>query len=350
MDSDAYARRWELVTQHRERLLPVALARCASRADAEDAVHEAMVRAVTYADLDETRLRAFLTTVTVRLCIDQHRRRERDLRAGTAVFHGDVDDLGPEPEACDRAEAEWVASVLATLPERQREVVEVRASGADLAETARRLHLSYRAVESALARARTQVRAAMLAGTAAVAGALVAAGTALARRARWAAAPAAAMTAVGFTTAVLVLGAPPSPDGGPRALPEVRAPRVDAPYVSAAAPRGPGPGTARDAAPAAAAAPEGAPPRPRAQAGPGAAKGDDVVRVPGPGGRDVAVTAHDTDETTAEMVERCATGGYTIENGSGRCTKQEDDPGAYPVSDAIRDLLPPKTTHEEGTP
>lgn len=332
MDSDAYARRWELVASHRDRLLPVALARCTSRADAEDAVHEAMVRAVTYADLDEARLRAFLTTVTVRLCIDQHRRRERDLRAGTAVFHGAVDDLGPEPDACDRAEAAWVADVLATLPERQREVVEARAAGADLAETARRLHLSYRAVESALARARTQVRAAMAAGAAVLA--------AFARRARYAAAPAGAMTAVSLTAAVVVLGAPPV---RPEARPVTTPPRGTAyapPPAAQAAPAATLGGTRRSSP---AAAPLAARPAARPVRAAGPPQGERVVYVPGPDGNDVAVTAHDTDETTAELVERCATGGYTIdiETRQGRCTKQEDDPGAYPLSDALRDALPP---------
>lgn len=333
MEPDERARRWELVVRHRERLVPIALARTASRADAEDAVQEAMLRAVTYPDLDETRLRAFLTTVTVRLCVDQHRQRQRELRSGTAVFHGECDDGDPEPAACDRAEAAWAATVLATLPERQREVVAVRAGGADLAETAQRLHLSYKAVESALSRARTQLRAAMAAGASVV--------VALGRRSRVTVAPATAMTAFSLTAAVVVGGAVPAP------------PAV-APRLATTHPRGTSAAGVRVAtAPAVAAATSAgvtaavpsrhggggpalhvAAPRP---AGPGPER---VVYVPGPAGNDIEVTAHDTEETTAQMVERCATGGYTLENNSGRCTKQEGDPGAYPVSDVIDDVIP----------
>src|SRR2546421_5888000 len=55
--------------------------RTACREDAEDAVHEALVRAVDAAHLSDEHLGAWLTTVTVRLCIDAHRRREREARA-----------------------------------------------------------------------------------------------------------------------------------------------------------------------------------------------------------------------------------------------------------------------------
>jgi hypothetical protein len=65
-----------------------------------------------------------------------------------------------------------------------------------------------------------------------------------------------------------------------------------------------------------------------------------VFETTGPDGNPIAVTTHDTDETTAQMVERCITGGYTIEHQSGRCTKQENDPGAYPVSDALSGVVP----------
>lgn len=327
MQPDERARRWDLVVRHRERLLPIALARTACRADAEDAVQEAMLRAVSYDALDEARLSAFLTTVTVRLCVDQHRVRTRELRAGTAVLHSERDDAGPEPDVCDRAEAAWAVTVLAKLPERQREVVEFRATGADLAETAKGLHLSYKAVESALSRARTQVRAAMAAGVGAV--------LAFARRSKVAVAPATALTALSLTA--LVVGVEIAPAGEP-VRPRTTPPRVttlaDARDGEAASRTGSGASGARAVRATAGRAARGAAP----PAGPPTER---VVYVPGPGGNDIAVTRRDTPETTAQLAERCVTGGYTIENGSGRCTKQENDPGAYPVSDAIDAVVPP---------
>jgi RNA polymerase sigma-70 factor (ECF subfamily) len=156
------ARRWTLVSEHRDRLLRIARARVRP-ADADDVVQEAMLRCVEYPLLDESRVGALLTTLTMRLCVDLHRTRIRELRAGTAVLHREVAEPGPEESVCDRAEAEWVSGIAATLPPRQREALALRAEGVAVAEAAHAMHLSYKAFESTLSRARRSLRSHLLA-------------------------------------------------------------------------------------------------------------------------------------------------------------------------------------------
>jgi RNA polymerase sigma factor (sigma-70 family) len=155
---DDVARRWTLAVEHRERLMNVARSRVVDPADAEDVVSEAMLRAVAYARLDEARIGALLTTLTMRLCVDLHRGRGRELRAGTALVSRELPEVGPEESVCDRAEAEWVWTIASTLPARQWEALALKASGIEIAEAATSMNLSYKAFESALSRARSSVR------------------------------------------------------------------------------------------------------------------------------------------------------------------------------------------------
>ncbi|HEV2891395.1 MAG TPA: sigma-70 family RNA polymerase sigma factor [Frankiaceae bacterium] len=156
-------RRWTLAAAHRERLLGIARTRVAVAADAEDVVSEAMLLCVLYVGLDEARIASLLTTLTLRLCVNQHRLRARELRAGTAVLTREIADVGPEDAVCDRAEAEWVASLAQTLPHRQREALRLKASGLDVTDAALTMDLSYKAVESALSRGRSSLRGRMAA-------------------------------------------------------------------------------------------------------------------------------------------------------------------------------------------
>ncbi|GGV26576.1 hypothetical protein GCM10010260_78710 [Streptomyces filipinensis] len=156
--------RWQRMWSHREQLLKVARRRSMSREDAEDAVHEAMLRAAERPDLDDERLAAWLTTVTMRLCVDRHRQvnREAEVRTSpTLVAPGPV----PIEEAvCDRAEARWLARRSGELPARQAEALRLKSEDLDVSQVAVRMGLSYRTVESLLARARRTLRAS-LAGT-----------------------------------------------------------------------------------------------------------------------------------------------------------------------------------------
>ncbi|MFI2206788.1 sigma-70 family RNA polymerase sigma factor [Streptomyces sp. NPDC020192] len=163
-DTAAGEERWQRMWSHREQLLKVARRRSMSQEDAEDAVHEAMLRAAERSDLDDERLGAWLTTVTMRLCVDRYRQVNREAEVGsrpTLVAPGPV----PVEEAvCDRAEAKWLAVRSGELPARQAEALRLKSEDLDVSQVAVRMGLSYRTVESLLARARRTLRAS-LAGT-----------------------------------------------------------------------------------------------------------------------------------------------------------------------------------------
>ncbi|MGW1807635.1 RNA polymerase sigma factor [Streptomyces sp. NPDC002078] len=163
-DTAAADERWQRMWSHREQLLKVARRRSMSLEDAEDAVHEAMLRAAERPDLDDERLGAWLTTVTMRLCVDRYRQVNREAEVGsrpTLVAPGPVP---VEEVVCDRAEAKWLAVRSGELPARQAEALRLKSEDLDVSQVAMRMGLSYRTVESLLARARRTLRAS-LAGT-----------------------------------------------------------------------------------------------------------------------------------------------------------------------------------------
>ncbi|WP_425836697.1 RNA polymerase sigma factor [Streptomyces fractus] len=159
-----YPEHWLRVWSHREDLLRVARRGSMTPEDAEDAVHEAMLRAAERPGLDDERLGGWLTTVTMRLCVDRHRQVTREAevhRSPTLTVPGPV----PVEEAvCDRDEARWLAARSAQLPARQAEALRLKSEGLDVSEVALEMRLGYRTVESLLARARRTLRT-TLAGT-----------------------------------------------------------------------------------------------------------------------------------------------------------------------------------------
>ncbi|MEB8341185.1 sigma-70 family RNA polymerase sigma factor [Streptomyces endophyticus] len=213
-----YPERWLRVWSHREDLLRVARRRSMSPEDAEDAVHEAMLRAAERPGLDDERLGGWLTTVTMRLCVDRHRQVTREAevhRSPTLTVPGPV----PVDEAvCDRDEARWLAARSAQLPERQAEALRLKSEGLDVGEVAQRMRLGYRTVESLLARARRTLRH-TLAGTLGLAALLWGRGKLLASG------PAQAV-AVSSATAGLVVAGFVVPDAGGRVAPPAAGPRV----------------------------------------------------------------------------------------------------------------------------
>lgn len=163
-DTAAADERWQRLWSHREQLLKVARRRSVSREDAEDAVHEAMLRAAERPDLDDERLGAWLTTVTMRLCVDRHRQVNREAEVGSRPALMTPGPVPVEEAVCDRAEAKWLAVRSGELPARQAEALRLRSEDLDVNQVAVRMGLSYRTVESLLARARRTLRAS-LAGT-----------------------------------------------------------------------------------------------------------------------------------------------------------------------------------------
>ncbi|MFE7545617.1 sigma-70 family RNA polymerase sigma factor [Streptomyces platensis] len=155
--------RWQRMWSHREHLLRVARRRSMSVEDAEDAVHEAMVRAMENPHVEDERLGAWLTTVTMRLCVDRYRQVRREAEVGTrstVTPHA----IAPVDEVvCDRAEAKWLANRSGELPARQAEALWLKSEDLDVGQVARKMGLSYRTVESLLARARRTMRSSLAA-------------------------------------------------------------------------------------------------------------------------------------------------------------------------------------------
>jgi RNA polymerase sigma factor (sigma-70 family) len=130
--------------------------------DAEDAVQEALLRAAAnHGGLDQDRISGWLTAVTIRLCVDSHRKRERESRHwGRAP--GNPSPRAVDEEVVERDWATWVASHLDRLPPRQRAALLLKADGHDTGTVARHLGVSHRSAESLLARARRALRSVLL--------------------------------------------------------------------------------------------------------------------------------------------------------------------------------------------
>lgn len=138
--------RWTALWAHRDALLRVARRRVPDPADAEDCVSEAMLRAAVFAGLDVERAGAFLTAVVVRLCADLHREARR-----VPVALADDQEPSPEAAVCDRAEAVWLAGLVAAhLTDREQAAVRCRAWGAPALGSAK-------AEATAVARARAKL-------------------------------------------------------------------------------------------------------------------------------------------------------------------------------------------------
>ncbi|UXY31877.1 sigma-70 family RNA polymerase sigma factor [Streptomyces sp. HUAS TT20] len=150
--------RWQRMWSHREQLLKVARRRSMSLEDAEDAVHEAMLRAAERPDLDDERLGAWLTTVTMRLCVDRYRQVNREDQVRSSPTLVAPCPVPIEEAVCDRAEARWLAVRSGELPARQAEALRLKSEDLDVGQVAVRMGLSYRTVESLLARARRTLR------------------------------------------------------------------------------------------------------------------------------------------------------------------------------------------------
>lgn len=157
---------WQQAWAHRDALLRVARSRSLNRADAEDAVAEALVRSHEDNNVDFQRVGAWLTTVTVRLCADSARDRARDSKRLSYQLRQGVATEDHGPDVCDRAEATWLASQISALPDRQRQALELRAQGADIASVAAQMEVTYRVADGLLQRAKAHMRA-VLATTAA---------------------------------------------------------------------------------------------------------------------------------------------------------------------------------------
>jgi RNA polymerase sigma factor (sigma-70 family) len=152
------AARWAVVLPHAERLRRIAARRLASADEADDVVQEAMLRAVTFPQLNADYAGQFLTSVTVRLCADVHRDRDRQLRVGVRDAVRAVPYTDPHEALLDDAEARWLYGECLKLPGRERAVVLARASGLSVREAAGTLGVGVKSAEAALTKARHRMR------------------------------------------------------------------------------------------------------------------------------------------------------------------------------------------------
>jgi RNA polymerase sigma-70 factor (ECF subfamily) len=148
--------RWDRIAPQRERLRRLAASRLGPGADAEDCVHEALIRAATFENLDASRLDAFLTTVTLRLCADHQRRATRQQRFLPKYVSLEVEEV--EEGVCEKAAASWLLQRTGELAPREREVMLARARGMSTMEVSEHFRISYKSAESAYTRARNRMR------------------------------------------------------------------------------------------------------------------------------------------------------------------------------------------------
>ncbi|MGH3940161.1 MAG: sigma-70 family RNA polymerase sigma factor [Pseudonocardiaceae bacterium] len=144
--------------QLRETVLRRTRASGASREDAEDATHDALLAAIGQPEHPQSEV-AWLSTVAKRRRVDLIRQRVREQRVpGSAPGASDPTAAGPEDVVVDRAHASWLAASLTQLPPTTREVVDAVGSGMAPSEVASSMNLSPRSVESHLTRARRHLR------------------------------------------------------------------------------------------------------------------------------------------------------------------------------------------------
>lgn len=111
----------QVVRENLDYLVRFAFFRLADRAEAEDAVHDAVLRLLEHdsTSLRPSALRMYLVRTVYNLCNDAAR---QNVCRRQPIDSFDIPDSGSE-EAAYIAEAERIAALLAALPEREREVV-----------------------------------------------------------------------------------------------------------------------------------------------------------------------------------------------------------------------------------
>ena len=151
--------RWEMLRQHRDDAV-AALRRLGFDAgEAEDWVHDAMIRLVRRADLDPRGVRSLLIRAASHVGIDRLRRHRRGDRITERLAASAMADIAtPEQVAQSKADAARVLDMIMLLPRRERQVMVLRIMGFSVGDTAHELGVSYKSVEGTYARARQRLR------------------------------------------------------------------------------------------------------------------------------------------------------------------------------------------------
>ncbi|AHH95166.1 hypothetical protein GCM10010174_55700 [Kutzneria viridogrisea] len=149
---------WEECAKFRPQLVGIASRHSGGPSQAEDIVHDALVRAAGFSELDLDRLHPFLVTVVKRLCADEARRNSTANRAYANPKLHPEPAVDPAERTCDRAEADWVASKLPRLTEYERSLVSLVAKGYPHNDIARILGTTPRATQTAICRVRGKIK------------------------------------------------------------------------------------------------------------------------------------------------------------------------------------------------
>ena len=148
-----------MLLPHRELAVAMVLRSTGDPAEAEDCVHDAMLRLVRREDLDPARVRSLLVRAALHIAIDHRRSAGRRQSAVLRLGGGAAAEVtSPEQVLAERTEAERLLAAVDRLPRRERQVMLLRLAGLSVAETARRLGISVKSVEGAYTRARARVR------------------------------------------------------------------------------------------------------------------------------------------------------------------------------------------------
>jgi RNA polymerase sigma factor (sigma-70 family) len=154
------SRRWASLVALRDDALTIVQQRVSKPEDAEDHLHNAMLRLADRDDLaidDPARLRRLMVRVACHLAIDGTRRAITERRLLPRLA-GAGRSESAEDMVADRSEARWLAEALPSLGAVERGALLHRADGRDLAEIAELLGVTYKAAANALSRARRKMR------------------------------------------------------------------------------------------------------------------------------------------------------------------------------------------------
>jgi RNA polymerase sigma-70 factor (ECF subfamily) len=156
-----------LYDRYSQTLFPIALRIVRDRAEAEDVLHDAFVsvseRAGQYSPERGTVI-AWLVTLVRNLSIDRTRRRERrgSIARDVVAFEPPASARDPERLTSEASEREKIRRALASLPEAQRQTLEVAFfEGLSYPEIAARENVPLGTIKSRAARALAALRAAL---------------------------------------------------------------------------------------------------------------------------------------------------------------------------------------------
>lgn len=145
---------WAVLAQHGPWLLAHARRKYPGEHYAEDAAHDALLRALTVPQLEASRVRGLLVRLLHQAVGDRRRAATRQARlAGHAGLH-DRSQTGPEEEVCDRADGAWLLAQADLLRHRERQALLHRVDGHPSEVIAELLSTSPAAVDAAVYRAR----------------------------------------------------------------------------------------------------------------------------------------------------------------------------------------------------